>query len=76
MTRVCRRCGEAILWARLDGRDVALDPLPHTDGTLRLVRTSRGGRVAEHADAADGAIGVRRYRAHRESCAPRPVGVR
>lgn len=65
MTKFCKGCGQEIEWhPHVNGRQVAIEPKPHPDGTLafgpglKLVVVARGSRP-------------RAYRYHLTTC-PKP----
>ncbi len=65
----CKRCRQVILWTdnAATGRPIALDAVPHPDGTVAMTPAGAMVLTAEQADMGR-RIGSRRYRRHLDTC--------
>lgn len=71
----CRRCRAAVIWVEtVNGRKLAVDPVPTADGRVELIRSVGTVVAVQHGTAPPD--GFSRYRVHVAGCRPRARGWR
>lgn len=71
----CRRCRGPVIWTdTANGRKLAVDPVPTTDGRVELQRVAGKLYAVQHGGPPP--EGQVRYRAHVAACTPRVRGWR